>query len=65
LAIQPRIAILYSALVVLCVVGGLALLATAGEPALPAIMDGNHYTPIMIFVVSTVLALPFLGLVIL
>jgi signal transduction histidine kinase len=65
LAIQPRIAVLYSALVVLCVVGGLALLATAGEPVLPAIMDGNHYTPIMIFVVSTVLALPFLGLVIL
>jgi len=65
LAIRPRIAVLYSALVVLCVVGGLALLATVGEPALPAIMDGNHYTPIMIFVVSTVCALPLLGFIIL
>jgi signal transduction histidine kinase/CheY-like chemotaxis protein len=65
LAIQPRIAVLYGAAVVSCVVGGLTLLATAGEPVLPAIMSGNHYTPTLIFVVSTVWTLPLLGLVIL
>ena len=35
LAIQPRIAVLYSALVVLCVVGGLALLATRASQFFP------------------------------
>jgi signal transduction histidine kinase len=33
---------------------GLALLATAGQDALPAIMRGNQYTPSMITVVSSV-----------
>jgi len=42
----------------------LALLATVGEPALPAIMDGNHTRRFMIFVVSTVCALPLLGFII-
>jgi PAS domain S-box-containing protein len=32
----------------------LTLLATAGKFALPGIMDGNSYTPFMIFVVSSV-----------
>lgn len=39
---------------VLCAVAGLALLATAGQDLLPAIMQGNRYTPSMIFVISVV-----------
>ncbi|MCG2577492.1 diguanylate cyclase [Dechloromonas sp. XY25] len=39
---------------VLSVVTGLALLATAGQDLLPTIMQGNRYTPSMIFVISTV-----------
>ena len=35
-------------------VAGLTWLATAGESALPSIMQGNRYTPAMIFVVSSV-----------
>ena len=33
---------------------GLLLLATAGQSALPAIMAGNHYTPVMLGTVSSV-----------
>ncbi len=44
---------------------GLTLLATAGQDLLPSIMQGNHYTPAMIFVVSGVWALSLLALVIL
>jgi signal transduction histidine kinase len=47
---------------VLAVVCGLTLLATAGEDMLPVIMRGNHYTPAMIGVVSTVLVLNILAL---
>jgi len=43
----------------------LALLATAGDAFLPAIMRGNHYTPAMIVVVATVWASSFLALLML
>jgi signal transduction histidine kinase len=39
---------------VVAVAAGLTWLATVGEGALPAIMQGNRYTPAMIFVVSSV-----------
>jgi PAS domain S-box-containing protein len=39
---------------ILAAAGALTWIATAGESALPAIMQGNRYTPAMIFVVSTV-----------
>jgi signal transduction histidine kinase len=42
-----------------------ALLATAGESTLPAVMRGNRYTPAMIFVVSTVWLLSLVALVLL
>jgi len=41
---------------------GVTLLATAGRDALPAIMDGHHYTPAMRLVVSTTWALSLLAL---
>ncbi len=61
----PLAAILLSMIAVFSAVGGLTLLATAGAPALPPIMDGNHYTPAMTTVVSTVWVLPLIGLAIL
>jgi signal transduction histidine kinase len=47
---------------VLAAVGGLTLLATRGQNALPAIMQGSRYTPAMITVVSSVWALSLLAL---
>jgi len=44
---------------------GLAFLATGGQAALPPIMLGNHYTPVMIIVVSSVWALSLAALVVL
>ena len=43
----------------------LAFLATAGHDALPSIMAGNRYTPLMVFVVSSVWLLSFVALVVL
>src|SRR5258708_2583437 len=43
----------------------LTWLATAGEAALPAIMQGNRYTPAMIFVVSSVWLLSLAPLLVL
>jgi signal transduction histidine kinase len=48
----PSILLSVAAVVALVVV--LIALATAGEPWLPRIMQGTHYTPVMIFVVATV-----------
>src|SRR5205823_6382087 len=45
------------------VVVGLVSLATAGQDYLPPIMQGNHYTPAMIGVVSSVWAFSLLALV--
>src|SRR5688572_28919881 len=46
----------------LAAAGALTWLATAGAPALPAIMRGHGYTPAMIFVVSSVWAASLLAL---
>jgi signal transduction histidine kinase/ActR/RegA family two-component response regulator len=66
---QPRghahVAVVSSAAAMVAAVGGLTLVATAGQDALPAIMQGNHYTPAMIVVVSSVWALSLLALVVL
>jgi signal transduction histidine kinase len=45
--------------------GAFALLATVGQNSLPEIMQGNHYTPVMIGVVSSVWALSLIALVLL
>src|SRR5258706_6504679 len=50
---------------VLLAVCALTLLATAGQGALPAIMQGNHYTPAMIVVVSGVWVLSLAALAVL
>ena len=49
-----RLAILSAVAVVLVVTSGLTWLATAAQEALPAIMQANHYTPVMLTVVSSV-----------
>jgi len=48
------VVIAYSVLAVLGLVGGLTVLATAGEGLLPPIMEGNHYTAAMTVVVGGV-----------
>jgi signal transduction histidine kinase len=58
-------AILASATAVFVMVGLLTLLAANADSVLPAIMNGNSYTPTMIGVVSTVWALSLLALVVL
>jgi len=50
---RTPVAILGSAAAVLVVAGGLTLMATAGQKALPEIMLGNRYTPAMMVVVSS------------
>ena len=50
---------------VLVAVAGLSALATAGQALLPPIMQGDAYTPAMIFVVSSVWALSLVALVVL
>jgi signal transduction histidine kinase len=62
-ALAPVVAILGAVAAVLAAAGALALLATAGQRLLPAIMHGNHYTPAMITVVSTVWGLSVAALV--
>ena len=66
---QPRgratVAVLSSVGAALVAVCGLTLLATTGQGSLPAIMQGNHYTPAMIIVVSSVWGLSLLALVML
>jgi two-component system sensor histidine kinase/response regulator len=59
-----------SAIVVGCTVailaaGALAVLATAGQAGLPAIMRGNHYTPAMLGVVSSVWSMSVVALMVL
>jgi len=66
---QPRgrasVAVLSSVGAALVAVCGLTLLATTGQDSLPAIMQGNHYTPAMIIIVASVWGLSLLALVIL
>jgi signal transduction histidine kinase/CheY-like chemotaxis protein len=60
----PWAAVFGCAAAVVALVCGLTWLATAGAPALPAIMAGNRYTAAMIFVVGTVWLLGLLGVAI-
>jgi PAS domain S-box-containing protein len=61
-AVRPvRAAVVATAAAALGLVCALTLLATAAEPLLPAIMDGNRYTPVMIGIVSTVWVLSLFG----
>jgi len=50
---------------VLAGAGALTLLATAGQDALPPIMRGNHYTPLMTFVVTSVWLISLFALAVL
>ena len=59
---HPGVAILSAGAVVLVAVSVLTLLATREQHVLPAIMQGNRYTPAMITVVSSVWALSLLAL---
>jgi len=56
-------AILASIAAVVALVVLLTALATAGELLLPRIMQGNHYTPAMIFVVAVVWSLNLAALI--
>ncbi|HEV3372887.1 MAG TPA: MASE4 domain-containing protein [Xanthobacteraceae bacterium] len=58
-------AVALSLIAVAAAAAGLALLATAGQGALPAIMQGNGYTSLLLGVVSTVWALSLAALVVL
>lgn len=49
----------------LAIVWAFTLTATSGQDALPAIMQGNRYTPAMIFVVSSVWGLSLIALLVL
>jgi signal transduction histidine kinase len=51
---RPGAAILCSITAVLALSGAVTALATAGQDALPAIMDGHRYTPAMATVVTSV-----------
>jgi signal transduction histidine kinase/FixJ family two-component response regulator len=57
-----RRAILFGIAGVFALACAATLLATAGQRSLPAIMQGNHYTPEMIAVVSSVWMLSLLAL---
>ena len=59
------VAVLSTSAGILAAVCGLTVLATAGQDMLPAIMEGNSYTPAMRFVVSTTWVLSLLALVVL
>jgi signal transduction histidine kinase len=59
---RASVTILFSAAAVLVVVCGLTLLATTSQNSLPAIMQGNQYTPTMIGVVSSVWLFSLLAL---
>src|SRR5260370_7199267 len=65
-ATQPTghssVAVLSAGAAVLAAVCGLTLLATLAQHALPAIMQGNRYTPAMVTIVSSVWALSLLAL---
>jgi signal transduction histidine kinase len=60
---RPSHAILASIAGVVALVMLLTVLATAGESLLPRIMQGNHYTPMMIFVVAAIWSLNLIVLI--
>jgi signal transduction histidine kinase len=53
---RPLLAVAAAAAAALALVCGFTAIATAGQDALPSIMQGNRYTPAMIVVVSSVWA---------
>jgi signal transduction histidine kinase len=59
---RPGPAIAWSVAAAAAAAGALTLLATAGQPALPAIMHGDGYSDAMIAVVSTVWLLSLVAL---
>jgi two-component system sensor histidine kinase/response regulator len=60
---RPSHAILASIAGVVALVVLLTVLATAGESLLPRIMQGNHYTPAMIFVIAAIWSLNLIVLI--
>jgi len=50
---------------VVAIAGGFTLLATAGQDLLPSIMEANHYTPVMIGIVTGVWLLSLVALAVL
>jgi PAS domain S-box-containing protein len=62
---RARVPILASVGAIAIVVGGLSVLATAGQRVLPPIMRGNEYTPLLVVVIGSVWALSVLALAIL
>ncbi len=62
---STHLAFVFSIIVVIAAVVALTCLATIGHAFLPSIMQGNTYTPAMIFVVSTVWILSAVALIVL
>jgi signal transduction histidine kinase len=62
---NPGTVLAASVVAVLCAAAALTWIATAGEGALPAVMQGNRYTPAMVFVVSSVWLFSLLALLVL
>ena len=62
---HPWIDVLLGIVAAAAAAAGLTLLATAGAASLPPIMQGNRYTPAMIFVVSSTWVLSALALAVL
>ncbi|RZI42466.1 response regulator [Herbaspirillum sp. HC18] len=60
---RPALAIARAVAAVFALAAICTLIATSGQDFLPAIMQGNRYTPAMIFIVSIVWALSLLALV--
>jgi diguanylate cyclase (GGDEF)-like protein len=61
---RDSVAVLCSVGAVLVTAGGFALVATVGQELLPAVMQGNRYTPAQIIVISAVWLLNLVALVI-
>src|SRR5712692_3889470 len=59
---RPGVAVLSGVAAVALFVGGLTLLTTAGHDVLPEVIRGIRYTPVMIFVSSSVWTLSFVAL---
>lgn len=62
---RVSITILQSAATAIITVFAITLVTTAGQSYLPPIMSGHHYTPVMIFVVSSVWTLSLVALLVL
>ncbi len=62
---RPGVAVQSGVAAMAVLVAAITLLVTAGRDSLPAVIQGIHYTPAMIFVSSSVWALSFLALAVL